>query len=155
VRQPTTAAAQFAGFDRGHLMTRTRFTTSINRSVATSVATLAAAALLAPATALANDGDVERTGRCSSYGRYDLKLSSENRGIEVEFEVDVNRAGQRYRVKMFHNGHRFKAGVFRTRGRSGSFTVRDIEPYRAGPDRFRVRAVRVGGGQRCVGRARF
>jgi hypothetical protein len=136
-------------------MTRTHFTTSFTMSVATSVATLAAAAVLAPATALANDGDVERTGRCSSYGRYDLKLSPENRGIEVEFEVDVNRTGQRYRVKMFHNGRRFEQGVFRTRGRSGSFTVRDVEPYRAGPDRFRVRAVRLGGGQRCVGRARF
>ncbi|HWL96295.1 MAG TPA: hypothetical protein VNP20_03065 [Nocardioidaceae bacterium] len=132
-------------------MTRTLFTTS----VATSVATLAAAGLLTPATALANDGDVERTGPCSSFGRYDLKLSPENRGIEVEFEVDVNRSGQRYRVKMFHNGRRFEDGVYRTRGRSGSFTVRDVEPYRAGRDRFRVRAVRLGGGQRCVGRAQF
>jgi hypothetical protein len=126
--------------------------------IRTVVAAAVAATALTPlaGSASANDGDVERTGRCTQSGRYDLKASPENRGIEVEFEVDVNRRGHQYRVRMFHDGRQYKQGVYRTRGRSGSFTVRDVEPDRRGKDGFRVRAVRLGaGGQVCGGQLRF
>jgi hypothetical protein len=127
----------------------------IRKTVTTAVAATAALALLAPVSAGANEGDVRRTGSCSQFGRYDLKLSPQNGRIEVEFEVDVNRRGQRYRVRLFHGGQRVRQGVFTTRGPSGSFTVRDVEGDRRGRDRFRARAFLVGGGNRCGGSARF
>ncbi|HEX2175185.1 MAG TPA: hypothetical protein VHG70_04685 [Nocardioidaceae bacterium] len=123
--------------------------------VSIAVATAAGAALLAPAPAVAGDRDVERVTRCSQFGRADLKVSPQNRRLEVEFEVDVNRRGQRYRVRLIHNGRRVKQVMRTSRGRSGSLQVRDLEPNRRGRDRFRAVAVRTGGGNRCVARVRF
>lgn len=123
--------------------------------VSIAIATAAGAALLAPAPAVAGDRDVERTSQCRQFGRADLKVSPENRRLSVEFEVDVNRRGQRYRVRLFHNGRRTKHVMRTSRGRSGSFQVRDLEANRRGRDRFRAVAVRAGGGNRCVARVRF
>jgi hypothetical protein len=127
----------------------------IRQTMSAAVAGVAAVAVLASAPAVANEGDVTEAGQCSQFGRYDLKLSPQNGRIEVEFEVDVNRTGQRYRVSLFHGERRVRQGVFTTRGLSGSFSVRDLEPNRRGGDRIRARAVRVGGGNRCGGSARF
>lgn len=127
----------------------------IRTAISTTVAATAALALLAAPPAVANEDDVTETGQCSRFGRYDLKLSPQNGRIEVEFEVDVNRRGQRYRVKLFQDGRRVEQGIHTTRGLSGSFTVRVVQPNRAGDDRFRARAFRIGGGNRCGGSARF
>ncbi len=127
----------------------------IRTAMSTTAAAAAALALLAAPPAVANEGDVEETGQCSQFGRYDLKLSPQNGRIEVEFEVDVNRRGQRYRVRLFQDGRRVEQGVYTTRGLSGSFTVRAVRPNRGGADRFRARAVRVGRGNVCGGSARF
>ena len=131
----------------------------MRRRISTAAAAAAAAAMaatvLAPATAEAGERDVREEGRCSQYGRYDLKLSPQNGRIEVEIEVDTNRRGERYRVRLFHDGRRVRNGVFTTRGISGSFTVREVQDDRRGTDRFRLRAVRVGGGNRCGGSATF
>lgn len=128
--------------------------TMIGAAVATAAV---AATLVAPNAAVAGDRDVNRSGRCTQFGRWELKVSPENRRrLEIEFEVDVNRRGQRYRVRVFHNGRRVKQVRRRTRGRSGSFTVRDLERNRVRRDRIRVRADRIGPSrQRCVGRIRL
>ncbi|HEX2174589.1 MAG TPA: hypothetical protein VHG70_01655 [Nocardioidaceae bacterium] len=125
---------------------------------ATIGAVALAGSLLAPATAVAGGSDREeiRTGACSGLADWKIKVSPENGRLEVEYEVDVNRRGQRWQVRLFHGGRRIHSDVHRTRARSGSFTVRALERNTAGGDGFRARAVRLGGDQqKCAGRVRF
>ena len=60
------------------------------------MAVVVAALALSP-TALAKDG-VRVSGKCSKASTSKLKLSREDAGTEVEFEVDQNRNGVRWRV---------------------------------------------------------
>ena len=53
---------------------------------------------------LAKDGDVIRRGACSGRSDWKLKLSEENGRIEVEYEVDQNRVGDVWRVRIRHDG---------------------------------------------------
>jgi len=121
------------------------------------LATLASAALLAvvmPAVPVtAGDDDVIRRGSCSGRSTWKLKLSPENGRIEVEYEVDQNRNGQRWRVRLFHNGERFFAGVRTTQAPSGSFEVHRVVNDAAGTDTIRARAKNPATDELCRGRA--
>jgi hypothetical protein len=107
---------------------------------------LAAASFAAPGPASAGDReDVEKEGRCSQGTRWELDLSEEDGRIEVEFEVDQNRNGVRWNVVLRQRGAVVFRGERRTRGPSGSFTVRRVLPDRPGPDRITARATRRSG----------
>ncbi|HWL91207.1 MAG TPA: hypothetical protein VNP90_07560 [Actinomycetota bacterium] len=103
--------------------------------------------------ALAKDGDVIRRGACSRNSDWKLKLSEEDGRIEVEYEVDQNRVGDVWRVRIRHDGDLVFAGRRTTRGSSGSFEVRILQRNRAGDDVFRGRAVNLRTGETCGGRA--
>ena len=103
--------------------------------------------------AAAKDGDVIRRGSCSAGAEWKLKLSEEDGGIEVEYEVDSNVNGQSWRVRIFQNGDRIFRGTRTTSGPSGSFEVRTVASNAAGTDSFRARA--VNGNQVCRGTASF
>jgi hypothetical protein len=120
-----------------------------------SVAAAALGLSVAAATpAVANDGDTTRTANCSGAARSELTLSPENRGtMEIDFQVDANRRGQRWEVTMVKSGRRVHQVVRVTAGRSGSFTAHKLVSNRSGL--VRVRAVRLGDGQRCAAGARF
>jgi hypothetical protein len=105
--------------------------------------------------AVAKDGDVVRTGSCSGASDWKLKLSPENGKIEVEYEVDSNKVGQTWRVKLFHDGNRFFVGTRQTAGASGSFEVRKVVANHSGTDEFRARAVNLATGEVCGGSASF
>jgi hypothetical protein len=122
---------------------------------ATTPATLATAIAKTFAKAFAKEGDVIREGTCSRRSDWKLKLSPENGRIEVEFEVDQNRSGRTWRVRMWHDGVRFFKGRRTTRPPSGSFEVRRVRPNRSGVDFFRARAFNPRSGEVCRGRARF
>ena len=66
--------------------------------------------------ALARDGDVIRRGACSGRSDWKLKLSEENGRIEVEYEVDQNRVGDVWRVRIRHDGDLVFADRRTTRG---------------------------------------
>ena len=117
-----------------------------------AAATILATLAIAP-TAIAKDGDVEVPGTCTGPTRSELDLSYEDGGIEVEFEVDQNVSGDRWRVKIRHDGDLAFRGTRTTRGASGSFEVRTVEPNRSGSDAFRARARNLSTGEVCVGRA--
>ena len=102
---------------------------------------------------LAKDGDVIRRGSCSGNSDWKLKLSEEDGRIEVEYEVDQNRVGDVWRVRIRHDGDLVFADRRTTRGPSGSFEVRILQRNRAGDDVFRGRAVNVRTGETCGGRA--
>ena len=107
-----------------------------------------------PATsALAGQGDVIRQGSCSGRSDWKLKLSPEDGRIEVEFEVDQNVVGDRWRVRIRHDGDVAFRGTRITQGASGSFEVRIVEPNHAGSDAFRARARNLSSGEVCVGGA--
>ena len=95
----------------------------IRIAVAGALALTAAAGTTA---AFAKDGDVIRRGACSGASDWKLKLSPENGRIEVEYEVDSNKVGQTWRVKLFENGNRIFAGSRQTQAPSGSFEVRKL-----------------------------
>jgi hypothetical protein len=103
--------------------------------------------------ALARDGDVIRQGACTRASDWKLKLSPENGRIEVEYEVDQNRTGDAWRVRIRHNGDLVFAQTRTTQGASGSFEVRILQRNRAGDDVFRGRAVNLRTGEVCGGRA--
>lgn len=114
---------------------------------------LASAALLLPATAVAKDGDIERSGSCTGASSAKIKLSEENGSIETEFEVDQNRNGIRWTVRFYRNGKRVARRTATTRGPSGSFEVRKVVSGGAG-DVIRARA-RSQDGDVCRARATF
>ena len=120
------------------------------------VAILAALALAVPAgIASAGNNDVIREGSCSGSSDWKLKLSPENGRIEVEFEVDQNVSGDRWRVKIRHDGDRVFRGTRTTGGASGSFEVRIVEDDRGGADTFRARARNLSTDEVCTGSATF
>ena len=103
--------------------------------------------------ALARDGDVIRRGSCTGVSDWKLKLSEENGRVEVEYEVDQNRVGDTWRVRIRHNGDLVFAGRRTTQAPSGSFEVRILQRNRNGDDVFKGRAVNLRTGAVCGGRA--
>jgi hypothetical protein len=115
---------------------------------------VAALALVAAPAAIAKDGDVLRAGSCTKSSTSKIKLSEENGRIEVEFEVDQNRNGVRWNVRLTQNGRQVARLTRVTRGPSGSFEARIVAPNRAGADRFAGRATSPSG-EVCTARATF
>ena len=128
----------------------------MGRATAFITGVLVATTLVAaPMTVSAKDGDVIRRGACTARSDWKLKLSPENGRIEVEFEVDQNRNGQRWNIKMKRNGNVFWRGARTTKAPSGSFEVRRLTRDGAGAERIVVRARNARTGEVCRGVARF
>jgi hypothetical protein len=108
-----------------------------------------------PAPAFARDTDVIRTGSCSGSADWKLKVGREDGGLEVEFQVDSNRVGQEWRVRLRDDGI-LRASVIRTtKAPSGSFTVRRVIPNLAGTDDIVARARNLATGELCVARISY
>ena len=103
---------------------------------------------LAPA-ALAKNGDVRVAGTCTKASTSKLKLSREDAGTEVEFEVDQNRNGVRWQVVLLRNGAQVARSIRVTRAPSGSFEARFVT---GGSGRFVARATSPTG-ETCSARA--
>jgi hypothetical protein len=100
--------------------------------------------------AAASGGDAVRSsGSCGGAVTWKLKAKHDNGRIEVEFEVDSNRVGQTWKVRLRDNGELFFAGERTTQAPSGSFEVHKRTADRAGSDAIRARAVH--GDRVCVG----
>jgi hypothetical protein len=119
-------------------------------------AALAGLILLAAPGAFAKSGPrVIETGSCSAASDWKLKIQPEDGRLEVEYEVDQNVSGQKWRVVLRHNGDRFARVVRTTQPPSGSFEVRRLVNNRAGDDTIRGRATNLKTGQVCRGKAVF
>jgi hypothetical protein len=109
---------------------------------------LFAVALLAVPAALAKGTKnpvVRVQGVCTQQSTSKMKLSREDRGIEVEFEVDQNRNGVPWKVTLRRNGNRVASFTARTRAPSGSFEIRRVIAGRFGTDRITAVATRASG----------
>ena len=105
--------------------------------------------------AVANDADKIREGNCSGRSDWKYKASPENGRIEVEYEVDQNRNGDTWKVRLRHEGDLFFSGSRITKAPSESFEVRRVVGNRAGTDNFRARAVNQRTGEVCRGTVAF
>jgi hypothetical protein len=118
-----------------------------------AVATVMAVVPVASAHAASarHGGDTVRSnGGCSGSAVWKLKAKHDNSNVEVEYEVDSNRSGQTWTVRLKDNGERFFAGKLTTAGASGSFTVHKLTADRTGDDVIRARATH--GNQVCHGK---
>jgi hypothetical protein len=123
------------------------------RKAMTTMAVVAALVVPAAPAAMAegNDGEVRRSGSCSGNADWKLKAKPDDGRLEVEWEVDSNRSGQTWRVRIFDNGNRVVATRATTHGPSGSFSVERKIANLAGSDRLVARARHLGGSQVCSG----
>ena len=127
-----------------------------SRDTALVTSVLVATTLVAaPLTTSAKDGDVIRRGECTMRSDWKLKLSPENGRIEVEFEIDQNRNGQKWFVKLKRNGNLFWRGARTTQAPSGSFEVRKLTRDGAGTEKIVAKARNARTGEVCRGVARF
>jgi hypothetical protein len=110
-------------------------------AIAMVLATGATMATAGPASARGGADRVLAHGQCSGHATWKLKAKPDDSRVEVEFEVDSNRAGQSWTVRLRDNGDRFFAGTRTTKGPSGSFSVTKFTANRAGDDVIRARAV--------------
>lgn len=121
---------------------------------------LTAAALLATAPAASADsgsgggggGDVRTSGPCSAQSDWKMKAKPDNGRIELEFEVDSNRVGQTWSVRITDNGVQIFSGNRVTQAPSGSFEVRRLTANRVGVDHFVGTARNAATGEVCTGR---
>ncbi len=122
----------------------------VSRVTALITSVLVATTLVAaPMAASAKDGDLVRHGSCTSSSNWKLKLSPENGRIEVEYEVDQNRNGQIWNVKLKRNGSIFSRSTRTTQPPSGSFEVRKVSSNGPGTDRIVARAHNPRTGEVC------
>jgi hypothetical protein len=123
-----------------------------NTRIITLAAVLAACATAFVVTpvASAKGGDgVKVRGTCTQSSTAKLKLSREDRGVEVEFEVDQNRNGVPWKVSLRRNGTLVTATTATTRGPSGSFSLHRVTPGTSG----KIVAVATRSGERCTAQA--
>ena len=96
--------------------------------------------LAGPAAASHGGGGVQDRGSCHGGGTFKLQAKHDDGRIEVEYEVDSNRRGQVWHVRLTDNGARFFAGTARTTAPSGSFELHKLTRNRAGSDTIRAHA---------------
>jgi len=115
-----------------------------------TVALCGAALTVAPLASAKNGNDVRVRGVCTQGSTAKLKLSREDGRIEVEFEVDQNRNGIRWKVALRRNGSLVASTTARTHAPSGSFSLRRVIAGAQGT----VAAVATrASGERCTARA--
>ena len=123
----------------------------MNVRLLASATLLAVATIAVPSTVAAKDTDVIRTGSCSGAADWKLKAHKDDGRIEVEFEVDSNRNGQEWRVKILDNDVLRHRAIHTTHGPSGSFSVERKIANMSGKDHIVARARNLNSGQTCVG----
>lgn len=130
-------------------------TTFATRAAAAAVGALALLTTLGVAPASAKAGDVRVAGTCNRSATTKIKLGLRDGRIESEVEVDSNRNGQRWSVRMRQNGVLVHDGTATTAAPSGSFTVRKILANKAGTDTITAVSRNAATGQSCTVTARI
>jgi len=93
-----------------------------------------------PAFASGGGGGVSASGACTNGGHFELKAKHDDGRIEMEYQVDSNRAGQVWAVRITDNGTVIVSRHATTAGPSGSFTIRKVIADQTGPDKIHAHA---------------
>ena len=130
-------------------------TSRTSRLAATALGALllVGAAGVAPASAKGGGGDVRVAGRCTARSTSKLKVKHDDGRIEAELEVDSNRVGQRWNVRLTDQGVQVFSGTATTTAPSGSFEVERRIANRAGVDVVRATATNPATGETCTATA--
>jgi hypothetical protein len=89
--------------------------------------------------------EIRVTGRCTDGSTAKLKAKHDDGRLEVEFEVDQNRNGVRWAVRIRRDGAPVVRTTATTRAPSGSFSVERHIGDPAGSDRITARATSPSG----------
>lgn len=95
-------------------------------TVTLTLAISAVALAISPLAGAQGGNGIRVSGACTQHSTSTLKVSREDRGLELEFEVDQNRAGVPWHVTLKRNGAIVASKTAVTRGPSGSFTIRRV-----------------------------
>ena len=90
-----------------------------------------------------------KRGSCSAATDWKLKAKPRDGRMEVEFEVDSNRTGQRWTYTLLHDGTVKASGTRTTRAPSGSFSVERRLPDAPGVHTFGAVAKNASTGETC------
>ncbi|HEX8065830.1 MAG TPA: hypothetical protein VF520_04805 [Thermoleophilaceae bacterium] len=96
-----------------------------------------------------NDDRVTRSGDCSKSSTWKLEAKPDDGRLEVEFEVDQNKNGVEWAVKLRRNGKTVVSTTRRTKAPSGSFSLERRIGDPAGTDK--ISAVATRDGETCRG----
>ena len=128
----------------------------MSRSLIPLTLILFAAALFAVPAASAKGGKhpaISVRGVCTQQSTSKLKLAREDRGTEIEFQVDQNRNGVPWKITLRRNGNRVASFTATTRAPSGSFEIHRVIARRTSSDRLTAVATRSGEACRATGNA--
>jgi hypothetical protein len=92
----------------------------------------------------------EKHGVCSGRGDWELELEKEDGRIEVKVQVDGDRAGRLWSIRIHHDGTLVTSILRRANDRGRIIVERDRANHQ-GADTFRFRAVDQVSGQVCAG----
>ena len=120
------------------------------RALAATVGALLLVAGLGSAPASAKSGDVRVAGTCTGRATTKIKLGLRDGRIETETEVDSNRNGQSWSVRMRQNGVLVVNTTAVTKAPSGSFSIRKVLPNQPGTDTVTAVSRNSATGQSCT-----
>lgn len=127
----------------------------MKRTIGILAAGAAAVAMAIPGIATASDDDIRAGGQCTGGTTSKIKVKPDDGRLEVEFEVDQNRTGDRWKVKLKDNGDVVFKGSATTRGPSGSFEIERKISNKSGTDSITGTARNTDGGERCAAKVRI
>jgi len=107
----------------------------------------------AASTALGSDDEVREPGKCTGSTSAKIKVKPDDGRLEVEFEVDQNKTGQKWGVKLKDNSVLVFRGSATTKGPSGSFELERRIADRSGSDAVKGIAKNKSTGERCTASA--
>jgi hypothetical protein len=125
------------------------------RFAVAAAAAVSVAAIAVPVVAPASGGDdVRNAGKCSGSSTAKIKAKPDDGRLEVELEVDQNKNGVRWKVKLKDNGDVVFRGSQKTRAPSGSFSLERRIDNMPGTDSIKGIARNRSSGERCVAKVK-
>ena len=85
-------------------------------------------------------GGVSSSGACTNGGHFELKAKHDDGKIEMEYQVDSNRVGQVWAVRITDNGKVVVSRHATTAPPSDSFTIRKVIADQPGLDKIHAHA---------------
>ena len=122
------------------------------RTITASAAALVAVGAIGVGPVSAKAGDIVKSGNCTSSTDYKFKVQPRGSTFEYDFEVDSNRNGQTWNVRITDNAAVVFKGARKTVAPSGSFTVTGRTANRSGQDAFVAKASNASTGETCTAR---
>jgi hypothetical protein len=119
------------------------------------VCAVVAMSVLIATPALADGHPSDRRGSCSGAGQWRLRAGKKDpHTIEVRFEIDHVRPGQRWQLFLSDDGVRVFAGT-RIADHSGALRAIKVATNRPGVDQIKGSGVNVTAGGSCIGAVKF